>query len=172
MFAPTKYGVEVARILALDGGGQRLMPLTIGECTSADARRGIRGSPLPDLVRAGLFFFFNCWTEPRQGSQTIEITAGSDSHGLVHRQEADAFNAGYWFRRVGTHPIFPQVRRFAALRNINFGLDWDPIAFTDYCYKVRPGSPEERRAQEVQLAEWQLLFDHCAQKALGVTARS
>lgn len=162
MFAPTKYGAEVARILALDGGGQRLMPLTIGECTSADARRVIRVSALPDLVRAGLFFYFNCWTDAHQVSQNIESTEGSYWHALVHRQEPDAFNAGYWFRRVGTHPIFPQVRRFAALRNINFGLDWDPIAFTDYCYKVRPGSPEERRAQEVQLAEWQLLFDYCA----------
>ncbi|HKA01353.1 MAG TPA: hypothetical protein VKE70_32790 [Candidatus Solibacter sp.] len=152
----------MARILALDGGGQRLMPLTIGECTSADARRVIRVSALPDLVRAGLFFYFNCWTDAHQVSQNIESTEGSYWHALVHRQEPDAFNAGYWFRRVGTHPIFPQVRRFAALRNINFGLDWDPIAFTDYCYKVRPGSPEERRAQEVQLAEWQLLFDYCA----------
>jgi hypothetical protein len=162
MFAPTKYGAEVARILALDGGGQRLMPLTIGECTSAEARRVIRVSALPDLVRAGLFFYFNCWTDAHQVSQNIESTEGSYWHALVHRQEPDAFNAGYWFRRLGTHPIFPQVRRFAALRNINFGLDWDPIAFTDYCYKVRPGSPEERRAQEVQLAEWQLLFDYCA----------
>jgi hypothetical protein len=162
MFAPTKYGEEVARILALDRGGQRLMPLTIGECTSAEARRVIRVSALPDLVRAGLFFYFNCWTDAHHVSQNIESIEGSYWHALVHRQEPDAFNAGYWFRRVGTHPIFPQVRRFAALRNINFGLEWAPIAFIDYCYKVRPGSPEERRAQEVQLAEWQLLFDYCA----------
>ena len=61
MFDPAKYGGEVARILALEGGGQRLMPLTIGECSSPEARRLIRTSALPELVRAGLFFYFNCW---------------------------------------------------------------------------------------------------------------
>src|SRR5947209_5025003 len=162
MFAPTKYGEEVARILALDGGGQRLMPLTIGECTSAEARRVIRISPLPELLRAGLFFYFNCWTDAHQVSQNIENAEGSYWHALIHRQEPDAFNAGYWFQRAGTHPIFPQLRRFAALRGVNFGLEWDPIKFVEYCGKIRAGSPEERRAQEVQLAEWQLLFDYCA----------
>jgi hypothetical protein len=162
MFDAAKYGQEIAGILALDGGGRRLMPLTMGECTSAEARRIIRVAALPDLVRAGLFFYFNCWTDAHQVSQNIETPDGSYWHALVHRQEPDAFNAGYWFHRVGTHPIFPTLRKFAATCGINFGLGWNPIAFIDYCGKVGKGSDEERKAQEVQLAEWQLLFDHSA----------
>jgi hypothetical protein len=162
MFDAAKYGGDVARILAMDGGGRRLMPLSIGECTSAEARRIIRVAALPDSVRAGLFFYFNCWTDAHQVSQNIESSNGSYWHALVHRQEPDAFNAGYWFRRVGTHPIFPRLQRFAATRGIHFGLEWDPIAFVDYCCKAAKGSEAERSAQEVQLAEWQLLFDHCA----------
>ena len=162
MFNPARYGEDVARILALDGGGQRLMPLAIGECSSAEARLLIRTSSLPGLIRAGLFFYFNCWTDAHQISQNIESPEGNYWHALVHRQERDAWNASYWFRRVGQHAIFPNLRKFASTRGVNFGLGWDPIAFIDYCDKARPASDEERRAQEVQLAEWQLLFDHCA----------
>lgn len=162
MFDPGKYGEEVARILALDGGGGRLMPLAMGECTSVEARRVVRVAALSDLLRAGLFFYFNCWTDAHQVAQNIENSEGSYWHALVHRQEPDAFNAGYWFGRVGQHAIFPALRKFAATQGIDFGLSWDPIAFVDYCGKARKGSDEERRAQSVQLAEWQLLFDHCA----------
>jgi hypothetical protein len=162
MFDPGKYGVEVARILALDGGGGRLMPLSMGECTSAEARQVVRASALPDLVRAGLFFYFNCWTDAHEVAQNIESPEGSYWHALVHRQEPDAGNAGYWFRRVGSHAIFPALRKFAAGQGIDFGPAWDPIAFVEYCGKARKGSEEERRAQAVQLGEWQLLFDHCA----------
>lgn len=171
MFDPAKYGEEVARILALDGGGRRLMPLTMADCTSPDARRIIRIAALPDLLRAGLFFYFNCWTDAHQIAQNIETPDGSYWHALVHRQEPDIFNAGYWFRRVGAaHAIYPPLRKFAALRGINFGLDWDPIQFVDYCAKAAAGSEEERKAQEVQLAEWQLLFDHSARQSISTSA--
>jgi hypothetical protein len=163
MFDAAKYGEEVARILALDGGGSRMMPLTIGECTSAEARRILRISGLPDLLRAGLFFYFNCWTDAHQVAQNIETPNGSYWHALIHRQEPDAYNAGYWFQRVGAqHAIYPAIRKFAGTRGINFGLVWDPIKFVDYCVSAVPGSDESRRAQEVQLVEWQLLFDYCA----------
>ena len=162
MFDPSVYGEEVARILAFDGAGQRLMPLSIGDCSSAEARLLIRTSSLPAVVRAGLFFYFSCWTDAHQVAQNIESPEGSYWHALVHRQEADAFNAGYWFRRVGEHPIYPALRKYAATRGVNFGLGWDPIKFIDYCRHAHPGTDEERKAKEVQLAEWQLLFDWCA----------
>ena len=37
MFDPSAYGNTVASILALDGGGQRLMPLALGRCSSQQA---------------------------------------------------------------------------------------------------------------------------------------
>src|SRR5215470_11553080 len=152
MFDPAKYGEEVAHILALDGAGQRLMPLAIADCSSAEARRLIRVSTLPNIVRAGLFFYFNCWADAHQVAQNIETPNGSYWHALIHRQEPDAFNAGYWFKRVGSqHAIYPAVRKFAATRGFNFGLVWDPIKFVDYCLSAAPGSEESRRAQEVQL---------------------
>ena len=162
MFDAGKYGEEVERILALDGGGERLMPLTMGPCSSAEARRLIQVSKLPAVMRAGLFFYFSCWTEAHEVAQNIELAEGSYWHAMVHRQEPDAGNAAYWFRRVGRHPIFPALREFAASRGVSLAPEWDPIAFIDYCGAARPGSEEERRALEVQRAEWQLLFDYCA----------
>jgi len=95
MFDAGKYGEEVERILALDGGGERLMPLTTGPCSSAEARRLVQASSLPAVVRAGLFFYFSCWTEAHEVAQNIESAEGSYWHAMVHRQEPDAGNSAY-----------------------------------------------------------------------------
>ena len=85
----------------------------------------------------------------------------------VHRQEPDAANSGYWFGQVGKHPVFPELRARAAEIGVEFGARWAPLAFIAYCEaaRTRPGSAEERKALEVQRAEWQLLFDWCARAA-------
>jgi len=162
MFDPASYGEEVARILGLGGAGERLMPLTQTACTSAEARRLIQESKLRPAMRAGLMLYFSCWNEAHEIAQDIESAEGSYWHAIVHRQEPDAGNSGYWFRRVGAHPIFPALRERAAEIGVDFGPRWDPLAFVEYCGRARPGSEEERLAMEVQRAEWQLLFDHCA----------
>src|SRR5256885_14922457 len=159
MFGPTAYGEEVASILALDGNGGRLMPLVRASCSSTEAREQVKAAKIAPLLRAGLYLYFDCWDEAHTVAQDIETAEGSYWHAIVHRQEPDAGNAGYWVRHVGDHAIFSPLRSRAA----ELGLpNWNPVAFIDYCEMAAPGSPEERIAQEVQLAEWQLLFDWCA----------
>ena len=167
------YGEKVAAILALDGKGERLMPLAHGVCSSPEALRVLKSSTAaelfshsraPDAAFSGLYLYFSCMDESHKISQDIDSPDGSFWHGILHRQEPDPGNAAYWFRRVGTHPIFPALHEAASRIGVDFGPRWDPFAFIDLCEQVRkrPGSEDERRALEVQRAEWQLLFDYCA----------
>jgi hypothetical protein len=149
------------------------MPLAMGRCSSqpaltqlkaAGARALFPNSRAPEAAVAGLYLYFSCLDEAHAIAQEIETAEGSFWHAILHRQEPDAGNSAYWFRQVGAHPIFPELRDRAAAIGIDFGPHWDPIKFIDLCEKARqqPGSPEEHRAIEVQRAEWQLLFDYCA----------
>jgi hypothetical protein len=170
------YGTDVARLLALDRAGARLMPLGGGTCSSEAARREISnraavkwfpGARAPKAALAGLYLYFSCADEAHAVAQEDSSADGSYWHGIIHRQEPDAANARYWFQRVGTHPVFAHL--LGRAREIGAGpwtkaRAWDPEAFIDVCEdaRSRPGSETERIALEIQRAEWQLLFDHCA----------
>jgi hypothetical protein len=173
-FDPRTYGSAVAAILHLGDDGQRLMALTAEECVSDGARRLIREaganqlfpqSRAPEAAVSGLYLYFGCWTEAHAMAQEIATPEGSYWHAIVHRQEPDAGNAGYWFRQAGAHAIFPALREVAGEIGIDMGPWWKPEAFVELCERARrsPGSELERQAREVQRAEWQLLFDYCAQ---------
>ena len=175
-FDPHVYGAGVASILEQSGNGQRLMPLSGDRPISATARGLIleafeaglfAGSRAPDAVASGLYFYLGCWDDAHEIAQDIETPEGSYWHALVHRQEPDAGNAGYWFHQVGSHPIFPALRQAALEIGIEVGPRWKPEAFIQLCEKARqrPGSDLERQAMEVQRAEWQLLLDYCARPA-------
>ena len=173
-FDPAAYGSAVAELLALDNGGQRLMPLTSGACSSAEAASRLRGSTLPPAVRAGLWVYFSAFDEAHSIAQDLPTAEGSYWHAILHRQEPDASNSRFWFNQVGRHVIFDALA--AAAREIaSFypeagwkpPVAWDPSVFVRCCDAARraPGSPLERMALEIQRAEWWLLFDHCARPA-------
>lgn len=149
------------------------MPLAMGRCSSEPARALLKtktaqglfaNARAPEAAMAGLYLYFSCMDEAHAIAQDVSGAEGSFWHAILHRQEPDAGNASYWFRRVGAHPIFPALRGRAAGLGVDFGPRWDPFAFIDLCEKARrnPGSAEEARAMEVQRAEWQLLFAYCA----------
>ena len=173
-FDPSRYGPHVEFVLALDGAGERLLPLAAGACTSDEARLLLKTKPArewfphgaaPDAALSGLWLYFSCFDESHTLAQDIHTPEGSYWHAILHRMEPDAANAAYWFRRVGEHPVFPAVRDAAAALGCGFvpGERWDPIAFIDFCEAARrgPGSAEEQCAREIQRAEWQILFDYC-----------
>jgi hypothetical protein len=173
MFSSSDYGARVAEILALDGAGERLMPLAYGTCSSPEAYQLLKAasprdvfpaSRAPEAAMAGLWLYFSCLDEAHTLAQAVETADGSFWHGIMHRQEPDAGNAAYWFRRAGRHAIFPALRDAAQGLGYPCGTAWDPIAFIDACEEARrqPGSDRDLLMRRVQLAEWQLLFHHCA----------
>jgi len=175
-FDPTAYGPIVAAILALDGNGERLMPLAEGSCSSAEALKKIQAttaktlfphSHAPETALSGLYLYFSCRDEAHEVAQSINTPDGAYWHGIVHRQEPDPDNARYWFRRVGSHPIFPEVAKQAqgiGLSSHDSRSGWDPLAFIAICERARreATSPLTQMALETQRAEWQILFDYCA----------
>jgi hypothetical protein len=163
-FDPRAYGPTVASILQLDGDGQRLMPLAAAGIGNQQAGAMIREAGASAAVTAGLYLYFDCWTQAHEIAQDLGTPEGSYWHAIVHRQEPDAWNSGYWFRQVGAHPIFAALREAAIDIGLAVGPRWKPEAFIEICERARvcPGSELERQAREVQRAEWQLLFDYCA----------
>ena len=91
-------------------------PVNVGvESLSAwSARKLFPDAFSPEAAISGLYLYFCAYDESHTISQEVETPEGSFWHGIMHRQEPDPGNAAYWFRRVGQHPIFPQLRDAAA----------------------------------------------------------
>jgi hypothetical protein len=104
------------------------------------------------------------WTEAHEIAQEIPSDEGSYWHAIIHRQEPDEWNAGYWFRRFRGHNTFGDLARRASEVSPDFAGAWDPIRFIRYCESARerPEGDRERIALEVQEIEWELLFAYCA----------
>jgi len=96
-------------------------------------------------VQSGLLL----WNDDLDGchkiAQDLDDSHGAYLHGIMHRREPDYGNSKYWFRRVGAHPLFPQLRA-AALdllseapeqdpyrRALAAGKDWDAFRMVDWC---------------------------------------
>jgi hypothetical protein len=180
-FRASLYGETIEQILALHGDGCRAMPLVCSGCSSAEAKAALSGKRASDLfagsaspegAMSGIWLYFGCFDECHEVCQDLAASEGSYWHAILHRQEPDAGNAGYWFRRVGRHPVYAELAESVAAileREPEAGFQvsdsWDPFVFVDFCETARcedVNTPVHRAAREIQLAEWQLLFDYCA----------
>ncbi len=187
-FDPQAYGPVAATLLA----EERIPPLGPGQPNRAareelnkltpqfllaHARLGDR--TMAEACISGLWLYHDFLDESHTISQSISSATGSYWHGIMHRREPDFGNSGYWFRRVGRHPIFPDLAE--AAREVASGVsglshaawltdvtDWDAFRFIDLCESCysTPGADQDL-CRRVGLMEWQLLFDFCYQKAAG-----
>lgn len=110
---------------------------------------------------AGLWLYHDFFDESHALSDALGTREGYYWHAILHRREPDAGNAGYWFRKVGRHPIFVDLAKQAGWS------DWNPFEFISQCEKHRgTGSGDEERLVRLQRVEWRLLFDWCRNQAI------
>jgi hypothetical protein len=177
-FDPSAYGPAVAELL----GEDRTSPLGPGTPNRAArpklaaltaesllAPRAVADADMARACLAGLWLYHDFLDESHTISQDVGTATGSYWHGILHRREPDAGNAGYWFRRVGEHPVFVPLAEEARALGLQLRSGrWDPFAFIDLCEKHRDrGTPEEDTLRRVQRREWELLFDWCHRHAVG-----
>jgi hypothetical protein len=146
---------------------------------SAFAPRPILDHVMAKACLAGLWLRFDFLDQSHRISQEIDNPSGSFWHGIMHRREPDYGNAKYWFRRVGRHPSFAAICDSAkeiaqaappdaAAEFLRQQDNWDPFAFVDLVATASDRhSPLEKMCRQIQLTEWQLLFDFCFRSAIG-----
>jgi hypothetical protein len=171
-FTPVAYGPVVAALVAESrlaslGPGSPVPEVRV-ELRRFDPQTDLGNTVQdPEAARAchsGLWLYFDYLDESHTISQDLNTPEGSYWHAIMHRREPDASNSKYWWRQVGNHPVFELLQELAPAVGYKF---ISPAAFVDFCELVRgSGSADERTAQQVQLLEWELLFDHCYRKAV------
>jgi len=114
------------------------------------------GANLPELqplAKSALWLVSGDLDASHEISQSVATADGSFWHGIMHRREGDFWNAKYWFRRVGRHPVLTKLAK----------TDYrDPQSFVDRCEAAPAfGDTELEACKTIQWLEWQLLFKHC-----------
>jgi hypothetical protein len=142
------------------------VPAVLEQRSAADLFPSAR---YPQEALSGLLLRLGLWDRSHQLSQDLDTVEGSYWHGIAHRLEPDYGNAGYWFRRVGRHPVFPELYARAgsvlAESQTSWRLtsSWDPFLYIRWCEEATQSSDPEKRnaALAIQRAEWELLFEWC-----------
>ena len=143
----------------------------------------LKNTTLGNAIKSGLLLWNDALNESHNISQELENQTGSYWHGIMHRREPDYSNSKYWFGRVGTHPIFPQLRERAiailketsnpsdALGSIAQAIEasenWDAYQFIDWCQAAENGTDDVTRfLRQVQAEEIKLLLAYSYQNAV------
>ncbi|WP_243633253.1 hypothetical protein [Paenibacillus xerothermodurans] len=140
-------------------------------------------------VKAGLHLLNESLDHSHELSQNIDNPTGSYWHAIMHRMEGDYGNAKYWFRLVGTHPVFAVLHEQARtlcegfelssiqnaslrgqLETLKVHPNWDPDLFTDlvrHQVTVAQEDQVDELLREIQWREMKLLLQFAMERTGG-----
>jgi hypothetical protein len=121
---------------------------------------------LPREAEAGFLLCAGFGSRSHNVSQDLASTEGSYWHAIYHRMEPDDWNAKYWFRKVGLHPITTPLSEASRKAGWNPGRNWDHSRFVEFVAEARTSGnkSKEALAKTIQMIEWRLLFEYCAKE--------
>ncbi len=192
------YTSAIAEIIEKLEAGNPLPPLVPENAWSNELTEALldmspedllQGQSLKDdifggAIKSGLLLWNDALDDSHDVSQELGNNTGSYWHGMMHRREPDYSNAKYWFGRVGTHPIFPELRERAialfketsnpsdALAQIGQAIEtqehWDAYQFIDWCQAAENdlSSDTTQFLQQVQAEEIKLLLAYSYRNAV------
>ena len=191
------YTPAIAEVIEKLETGNPLPPLVPKETWSPELTDALKTTSVDELfqgeslknttfgnaIKSGLLLWNDALNESHNISQGLENQTGSYWHGIMHRREPDYPNSKYWFGRVGTHPIFPQLRERAIAifkeipnpsetlahiaQTIETEENWDAYQFIDWCQAAENGTDDVTRfLQQVQAEEIKLLLAYSYQNAV------
>ena len=121
----------------------------------------IQHSDLSPTLQCGLLIWNGDFHTAHPIAQALDSADGSYWHGIVHRMEADYWNAKYWFKRVGEHAVPPKLAQLPEAKPFLTGGKWNAAAFVDACERVSGQSLNDALLRKLQLAEIKTLLVHC-----------
>ncbi len=103
--------------------------------------------------------------------QDMTDVDGGLIHAILHRREPDYWNAKYWFRRVGDHPVYRRLASRAhglagagpLAKSLTLAGTVDALGFVDACETVagrHESDAEVAYLRRLQHAEFEELVEH------------
>lgn len=125
-------------------------------------------------LTATLLLYHDHHNEAHDLVQDLNDADGTLIHALLHRREPDFWNARYWFRQVGDHPVYraltprlgegdPEPRLGALVDSLTLGGMLDPLALVGACeaaFRRPPSDPQVVFLRRLQDAEFRQLVEH------------
>ncbi len=147
-------------------------------------RASLADEKMAAAIRA-LLYLWNGW--PEKAAELGEAAPETEQQylkGLRERQHGNMDLAKVAFQQLDTHPIYaslashavnavgaasdPLLRRFKDL--VEFSSEWEPFLFVDLVEQALGGKLDGKAKSavcELQCKEFELLFRHCYEEALG-----
>ncbi|MEZ6095654.1 MAG: hypothetical protein R3C03_15735 [Pirellulaceae bacterium] len=114
-------------------------------------------------MSCGLWLLLGEWEKAHEVSQDLNSPEGAYWHGIAHRIERDFWNAKYWFRQLGGHPVSDTLLDFVQHTTHGSTMPWSELntwyfgSWIDWYESAK--SPELMKiADAIATAEWRFLM--------------